>query len=132
MIVGIGIDSIEIARFAQWHTYSQKQLLRLFSHEEIAYCLSVTTKSAERFAVRFAAREALFKAYSAENPGHQIPFLKFCKAVTISKKNGIPVVVIDPQIITASYTILISLTHTATTATVFAIFEDQPKPKNLN
>lgn len=124
MIVGIGIDSIEIARFAQWHTYSQKQLLRIFSHEEIEYCLSNTAKSAERFAVRFAAREALFKAYSVGQPGHKIPFLKFCKAVTISKKNGIPFIKIEPQIIMASYTILISLTHTATIATAFAILED--------
>ncbi|GMU18927.1 MAG: hypothetical protein AMXMBFR12_01190 [Candidatus Babeliales bacterium] len=124
MIVGIGIDSIEIARFAQWYTYSQKQLLRVFSHEEIAYCLLVTAKSAERFAVRFAAREALFKAYSAWQPDHKIPFLKFCKAVTISKKNDIPFVTIDAQIITANYTILISLTHTTTTATAFAILEN--------
>src|SRR5436853_5452168 len=100
MILGIGVDSVEIARFVHWHTFNRKKLLRIFSESEIEYCLSVTTKSAERFAVRFAVREALFKAYSSWNPDHQIPFLTFCKAVTISKKTGrIPEVFLDNKII---------------------------------
>lgn len=121
MILGIGVDSVEIARFAHWHTYSAKQLLRIFSHEEIDYCLSVPSKSAERFAVRFAAREALFKAYCAWQPDHRIPFLSFCNAVTIIKKKGIPEVVIDDQLPECKITI--SLTHTRTIATAFVILE---------
>ena len=121
MILGIGIDSVEIARFAQWHTYSQKQLLRIFSQPEIEYCLAVPLKSAERFAVRFAAREALFKAYSSWQPDHKIPFLTFCTAITIAKKNGVPTPILSGQL--AQCKALLSLTHTATTATAFAILE---------
>ncbi|CAN5131913.1 holo-ACP synthase [soil metagenome] len=124
MIVGIGVDSVEVARFAHWHTYSQKALLRIFSHSEIEYCLSVPVKSAERFAVRFAAREALFKAYSSWQPDHQIPFLTFCRATTIIKKNA-PYVIIDPQVLSNSSNIKISLslTHSKNTAIAFIILE---------
>ncbi len=62
MIIGIGIDSVEIHRFADWHLKSSTSLKRIFSEAEINYCLRIQSKSAERFAARFAAREALFKA----------------------------------------------------------------------
>lgn len=124
MVLGVGIDSVEIARFAHWHTYDQKKLLRIFSQSEIEYCLSVPAKRAERFAVRFAAREALYKACSSMQPHHKIPFLTFCKAVTITKENQIPSALIDIQAIDlSSRKIFISLTHTATSATAFAIIE---------
>ena len=62
MIVGIGIDLVDITRFAQWHTWPLKKLQRLFSVNEIEYCLRSTDAAAQRFAARFAAREALYKA----------------------------------------------------------------------
>ena len=121
MILGIGVDTIEVARFAHFQTYSQKQLLRIFSQNEIEYCLSVSAKSAERFAVRFAAREALFKAYSSWRPDHKIPFLTFCKAVTITKQNGIPSIIGQTPFDLCK--ILLSLSHSAKTATAFVILE---------
>lgn len=121
MILGIGIDSIEIARFAHWHTYSKKKLLRIFSDQEIDYCLSVPAKSAERFAARFAAREAFFKAYSLWQPNHKIPFLIFCKVAKIVKDNGIPSIVLNPQL--GSCKIFVSLSHSQTVATAFVILE---------
>lgn len=121
MILGIGIDSVEIARFAHWHNYNQKQLLRIYSQCEIDYCLASSVKSAERFAARFAAREALFKAYSFWQLDHTIPFLTFCKAITIIKKNGAPVPILDRSL--APCKALLSITHTATTATAFVILE---------
>jgi len=123
VILGIGIDSVEITRFAHWHTYSQKQLLRVFGQSEIEYCLAVPTKSSERFAVRFAAREALFKAYSSWQPNHKTPFLTFCRAVTILKKNNVPFVEINLPNFSSKSSVLISLSHTATIATAFVIFE---------
>jgi holo-[acyl-carrier protein] synthase len=90
MILGTGIDIIEIDRFAEWHTYSKKQLLRIFSDEEINYCLASPKKSAERFAARFAAREAFYKAYSSAFESHKIPFLTLCKAIEIVSLAGLP------------------------------------------
>lgn len=121
MILGIGIDTVEIARFAHWHTYDQKKLLKIFSQSEIEYCLSVPTKSAERFAVRFATREALFKAYSAWQPNHRMPFLTFCKAVTIVKQNSIPSIILNEHL--PACRILLSLSHSNTIATAFVILE---------
>ena len=130
MILGVGIDSVEIDRFAQWHTYNHKQLLRIFSDTEIEYCLSVPAKSAERFAVRFAAREALFKAYSSWQPDHRIPFLTFCRAISIIKKNNVPFITINWHLLEAysidnrsAIKIHLSLTHSHNSANVFTIIE---------
>ena len=62
MIIGLGIDAVEVDRFEHWHTYNHKKLSKFFAQEEIDYCLSLPIKSAERFAVRFAAKEAGMKA----------------------------------------------------------------------
>lgn len=72
--LGIGIDSVDIERFTEWHTYPRQSLSRIFSDQEIDYCLECPTKSAERFAARFAAREAFLKALHQAMPTIQIPF----------------------------------------------------------
>lgn len=128
MIIGIGIDSVAIHRFAHWHTKSRTQLLRIFSEQEIDYCLSNPTLSAQRFAARFAAREALYKAISAHWPEHSIPFLTLCRAITIIKKRA-PVMLIDWSML-QSYGVQpiennthLSLTHTQHIATALIILE---------
>ena len=45
MILGIGIDAVEIERFKDWHTKPVNQLMRIFSAEEIAYCLKALEKA---------------------------------------------------------------------------------------
>ena len=72
MIIGIGIDAVAIDRFNTWHTYPQEKLLRIFSEQEISYCLNNKQKSAERFAARFAAREAFFKALGQKKDWHSV------------------------------------------------------------
>lgn len=83
-VQGIGIDAAEITRFAHWHAYTDKKLSRLFLAKEIAYCRSCPAKSAERFAVRFAAREALYKALCQAYPDEKWLFLTLCKHVKIT------------------------------------------------
>ncbi len=118
MIQAIGIDAVEIERFKNWHTFSHKKLSRIFSAHEIEYCLS-NQKNAERFAARFAAKEALFKALSQLNI--KIPFLTLCKTSEIIN-NPVPLLKIKHQNSTISdYTILVSLTHTETTAIAVVI-----------
>lgn len=125
MILGIGVDTIDINRFSQWHTYSLKKLRRIFSSEEIEYCLEDTKKSAERFAVRFAAREALYKALSCACPGISIPFLTLCAHTTIKKINARPVLELRDLcgIDTTQFTIHLSLSHSRTQATAFIVLE---------
>ncbi len=60
MILGLGTDIAEVTRIAKSiENNSFKE--RVFSKIEIAYCESKTNK-AEHYAVRFAAKEAFFKA----------------------------------------------------------------------
>jgi len=85
IIQGVGIDAVEIVRFAHWHTYSDTKLSRIFSADEIAYCRACEAKSAERFAVRFASREALYKALCQTYPNEKFVFLQLCKHVTVTR-----------------------------------------------
>jgi holo-[acyl-carrier protein] synthase len=62
MIVGSGIDLIEIGRIQQsLDRYGQRFLDRVFTAAEQAYCLR-KRKAAESLAARFAAKEAGAKA----------------------------------------------------------------------
>jgi holo-[acyl-carrier protein] synthase len=123
MILGIGVDSVEINRFSQWHTYSQEKLRRIFSSQEIDYCLS--NQSAERFAVRFAAREALYKALSYAFPNTKIPFLTLCASVSIIKRDGLPHLMIHNNlgIDMSDLTLHLSLSHSRAIATAFVVIE---------
>lgn len=126
MIIGIGVDSVEIARFNNWHTYTNQQLLRIFCQAEIDHCLSCPVKSAERFAARFAVREAFYKAVLQTQPDLNLPLLKICKAVYVAKnQNGSGILHIDwpslPLLDQNNTTCHVSWSHTATLATAFVI-----------
>jgi holo-[acyl-carrier protein] synthase len=125
MILGIGVDTIEIERFSEWFSYSPKKLERIFSPDEIAFCLAQQTKSAERFAARFAAREALYKALSYAYPDNKLPFLTLCAHTTIKKIGQRPVVVLSREcgIDVRSLNIHISWSHSRSHAMAFVVIE---------
>lgn len=60
MIIGIGTDITEVARIEK-NIENNNFKEKVFSPNEIAYCETKANK-AERFAARFAAKEAFFKA----------------------------------------------------------------------
>lgn len=116
MVQGLGIDAVEVHRFAQWHTFKKKQLARIFSAPEIDHCLAVPLKSAERFAARFAAKEAFFKAWHSAFPTKYVPFLTLCRAVSITHTpQHIPQVEVQWNLLPplkSEPKLLISMTHT--------------------
>jgi holo-[acyl-carrier protein] synthase len=62
MIVGTGVDIAETVRIDQvLHRHGERFAGRVFTPEEIAYCDKFKNR-AERYAARFAAKEAAFKA----------------------------------------------------------------------
>lgn len=62
MIVGIGIDLVDIARIERVLARHQGRAHeRLFTPGEMAYC-DAASRPAESYAARFAAKEAFFKA----------------------------------------------------------------------
>jgi holo-[acyl-carrier protein] synthase len=62
MIVGTGIDITEVPRIAAAiERFGERFLDRVYTPKEIAYCRS-KKNAVERFAARFAAKEAAMKA----------------------------------------------------------------------
>jgi len=62
MIVGTGVDIVETSRIQRvFERHGERFARRLFTLGEIAYCEKFKNK-AERYAARFAAKEAAFKA----------------------------------------------------------------------
>ena len=62
MIVGTGIDIVEVPRVAESiQRFGARFLNRIFTAAEIEYCDSKANR-VERFAARFAAKEAAMKA----------------------------------------------------------------------
>ncbi len=88
MVVGIGVDIIEIIRlenaFAQPH--GERLRKRIFTEQEIAYCEQAARKS-ERYATRFAAKEAARKAIGAATP---VTALGWHEVEIISSTEGAP------------------------------------------
>jgi holo-[acyl-carrier protein] synthase len=63
MILGTGIDIIEVARIASsFEKFGERFVNRILLPDEIAYCLS-HRKPAPFLAARFAAKEAVSKAF---------------------------------------------------------------------
>lgn len=94
MILGIGIDTIAISRFDEYHTHDHAFLEKLFSKQEIAYCLS-QPNPAQHFASRFATREAFFKAHQAMlatlNAQHPATLITINKHIqVIHNERGLP------------------------------------------
>ena len=124
MIVGLGVDITEIDRIeAAIARRGRAFLERLFTAAEIAYC-ETHRHSAERFAGRFAAKEAAMKALGTgwargvrwvdievvREPGGK-PTLKLSGA-TCAIANGLGV-----------KNIVLTITHTGNTALALVIFE---------
>ncbi len=90
-------------------------------------------KSAERFAARFAAREAFFKALRQFMPDKELQFFNVCKSIIIEKNSGGPpsmainwhMLLTNNQDLKKASSIIasISWTHTKTTATAIIILQ---------
>jgi holo-[acyl-carrier protein] synthase len=136
MICGIGIDSVAIKRFDSWQYFSVSQLLKVFSPQELEYCFAHQKKMAERLAVRFAAKEAFYKAGSGYF--FQKPLYAILKTVSVchdpDKRAYLAIkweeLVGDQGLEhTKNIRVHLSLTHTKDLATAFVIIEQE---KNIS
>lgn len=93
-VVGVGTDVIEVSRIER----ALKRpgfMPRVYSQPEIDYCLSQASDSEpsdlsiQRFAVRFAAKEAVLKAM-----GVGLGAVKFADISTVSSASGAPELVL--------------------------------------
>ncbi|HEX4021407.1 MAG TPA: holo-ACP synthase [Acidobacteriaceae bacterium] len=125
MIVGTGIDLVEIARVAKIiDRYPARFLERIYLPGEMQYCLRKRS-SAESFAARFAAKEAAAKALGTgiqhgvgwkdieviREPGGRPGLLLHGRAAQIAARMRVR-------------TMALSITHTTVYALAQVLFED--------
>ncbi|MBV9436602.1 MAG: holo-ACP synthase [Acidobacteria bacterium] len=124
MILGTGIDICEVARIEQSIArFGEQFLRRVFTEQEIRYCQS-KKNSVERYAARFAAKEAAMKALGTgwahgvvwksvevgREPRGRPTLLLHGKAAELAKEMGVT-------------RVSLSLTHTETSAMAFVVLE---------
>lgn len=124
MILGTGIDIIEVARIASsYEQFGERFVNRLLLPSEIAYCLSYRNPAAF-LAVRFAAKEAVSKAFGT-GIGAELGWqdMEICR-----KESGEPYVKLHgkgAELFAArgAKRLHVSLTHTENYAAATAILE---------
>ena len=124
MILGVGIDIIEVARIQASHERFGKRFLnRVLLADEIAYCLSYKNP-APFIAARFAAKEAISKAF-----GTGIGAALSWRDMEIRRKeSGEPFVVLHGKgkkmfAARGAKQLLVSLSHTKDYAAATAVLE---------
>src|SRR6266496_2853385 len=127
MILGTGIDIIEVARIRASHEkFGDRFLNRILRPAEIAYCLS-HRDPAPFLAARFAAKEAISKAFGT-GIGKQLGW----QDMEVGRKpSGQPFVILHDggQTLFAQRggtRFHLSLSHTEIYATAVAILEGEP------
>lgn len=87
MIIGIGLDLVEVSRIEDIiYRWQERFLRRIFTDREIRYCNN-KKNPAQRFATRFAAKQALIKALFPKH-AHGVNFTH----VEIDQRDGRPMV----------------------------------------
>src|SRR6266516_5126703 len=124
MIIGIGIDIIEVARIQASHErFGERFLKRILRPNEISYCLSHNAP-APFLAARFAAKEAISKAFGT-GIGAQLGWQDL---EVERKQSGEPFVTFHAQgqkllRDRRARIVLVSLSHTQQHATAVALLE---------
>jgi holo-[acyl-carrier protein] synthase len=122
--VGVGIDAVEIDRVRLALQRTPRLIDRLFTDREQRHCVAtVGRRRAARFAVRFAAKEAVAKAL-----GTGVVGFGFRDVEILNGANGEPTVVLDDRARRVAahvgvQTVHVSLSVTRDTAVATAIAE---------
>ncbi|MFH1379460.1 MAG: holo-ACP synthase [bacterium] len=112
--INCGVDIIEVKRIAEICKRNKHFLQRVFTAKEITYCSKKKFKW-QHFAVRFAAKEAVWKSLGLTG-------LKLQDIGVANSKNGKPEVVIRGKMSSLAKSISISLSHTHQHAIAMAIY----------
>ena len=125
MLVGTGIDLIEVPRIARSiERYGDRFLHRVFTDEEIAYC-GARASVAESFAARFAAKEAGAKALGT-GISHGVSWLEI---EVVREPSGRPTIAFHGRAAQIAARIgaaraALSITHTTELAMASVVLED--------
>jgi holo-[acyl-carrier protein] synthase len=125
MIVGIGIDAVEIDRVESMYADKGDRMLhRLFTEAELAY-LSTKSAPAQHLAVRLAAKEAAYKALNGNELARGIGWRDI---EVLSRDDGSPELRLHAKAAQrfaelGGQSVHVSLTHSRTTAVAVVIVE---------
>ncbi len=124
MIIGVGIDIIEVQRIqSSYEKFGERFLNRILHPNEVAYCLSHRSP-APFLAARFAAKEAISKAFGT-GIGAELGW----RDMEVGKRpSGEPFVVLHgggEQLLQSrgGHNVLLSLSHTQNYAAAVAILQ---------
>ncbi|MCB4755825.1 MAG: holo-ACP synthase [Elusimicrobia bacterium] len=118
--ISLGIDIEEVDRFKKL-IRNPRFLHRVFTEEEIAYCRS-KADPAQHFAVRFSAKEAVWKALS-DVLGRRKKEVSHRDIGIRNLANGKPRVTLPRSLAPLSPKISISLSHSKSTAVAVAVYK---------
>lgn len=129
MILGVGIDTIEIERFAETHTPAGARLReRLFTADEQSYCMT-KANPAPHFAARFAAKEAFAKAIGKG----VAKGIHWVDIEVLRNEEGAPFLRLHGQAAVAAEerevgTLHVSLSHSRTEAVAVVVLDSEASP----
>ena len=110
--MSVGFDMTTIARYENFKMYSVHTLSRIFSESELGYCLADKQKSAQRFAVRFAAKEAFYKALVSSGRLQKTPsFFHVCRAFSLVVQSGLHAIVDWKSLVVDPVSVSLSVSH---------------------
>ncbi len=121
MIIGVGVDIVEIDRFKELlEKWGDHFLKKIFTEREIDYCLS-KRNSHQHLAGRFAVKEAISKAISTGWAGN----FRWKDVEVLNDKSGKPFVSFHNKLKEElnSCCVHISISHSNNYAVAFAIIE---------
>lgn len=125
MIVGIGIDAIEIDRVGRMFAdKGERMLQRLFTPDELAY-INTKVAPAQHLAVRLAAKEAAYKALSGNELARGMGWRD---VEVVSRADGSPILRLHGRAELryrelCGSSVHVSLTHSLNTAVAVVIIE---------
>jgi holo-[acyl-carrier protein] synthase len=126
MIVGLGIDAVEIERVERMFAdKGERMLTRLFTPEEMSY-ISLKVAPAQHLAVRLAAKEAAYKALAGNDLARGIGWRDV--EVITRQSDGAPSIRLHGRALErfqelGAQSVHVSLTHSLTTAVAVVIVE---------
>lgn len=125
MIVGIGMDLVEVARMRRLlDRKGERALARLFTDGERSYA-ATHPEPARQLAARVAAKEAAFKALSGNDLARSIGWREF---EVVSQQGRAPQLLLHGRAQERATElglsrVLLTMTHTDTTAAAFVVAE---------
>ncbi len=124
MVLGLGIDIIEISRIKESiDEYGESFLQKVYTPKEIEYCSAKANKY-QHFAARFAAKEAVYKAFNTSNQEG----LSWQDIEITNEPSGMPIVKLNGKLksfLSKDKDLKISISHSDNFVTCVAIIDQR-------